>query len=323
MDKTLTIRPPRAVTHDADVLSLVDDWHRAMTLQVESGEISDTTRRAYQVGMDKFLTWWTDNDGGQVDGDTLRRWIADLKRQGRKPNSINTWRAGVRAFFTWAVGAHRLIYNPTLGVKGAKRKGTKRKHKRDALTDTEVRRVLAQPDTSTPEGKRDKAILVLMAYTAARTIELHRADLADLSTQDGRLVLKVQGKGDVESDDLLVLANPAAEAALYDWLAARGNKPGPLFTSLSNRSRGDRLSLRSFRELVKGYYRSAGIQASNKTTHSLRHAAITNAVRHGAPIQKVQSMARHASLDTTMIYFHETDRIDNPAEQFISYDNGK
>ncbi len=37
--------------------------------------------------------------------------------------------------------------------------------------------------------------------------------------------------------------------------------------------------------------------------------------RHGAPAEKMRGMSRHASLDTFMIYHHESDRIDNPAEQ--------
>jgi site-specific recombinase XerD len=39
----------------------------------------------------------------------------------------------------------------------------------------------------------------------------------------------------------------------------------------------------------------------------------------GAPVQKVQSMARHKNIDTTMIYYHEVDRLTNPAEDFINY----
>jgi len=57
----------------------------------------------------------------------------------------------------------------------------------------------------------------------------------------------------------------------------------------------------------------------NKTTHSLRHSAITNAIRNGASPMQVQAMARHSSFDTTLNYVHEVDRIDNPAEDLISY----
>ncbi|MBI5032472.1 MAG: tyrosine-type recombinase/integrase [Chloroflexi bacterium] len=129
-------------------------------------------------------------------------------------------------------------------------------------------------------------------------------------------MLNVRGKGRAEKDEVLVIAHPDAESAMRDWFATRGDDAGALFVSFSNRSRGERLSLRSIRDTVKRYYKSAGVRGYRKTTHSLWHTAITNAVKHGAPVQKVQAMARHANIATTMIYYHETDRVENPAEQF-------
>jgi integrase len=70
--------------------------------------------------------------------------------------------------------------------------------------------------------------------------------------------------------------------------------------------------------IVKGYFQAAGVHG-NKTTHSLHHTAISKAILKGAPVQKVQSMARHKNIDTTMIYYHEVDRLTNPAEDFINY----
>ena len=69
---------------------------------------------------------------------------------------------------------------------------------------------------------------------------------------------------------------------------------------------------------VIAYYRAAGVRG-NKTTHSLRHTAITQVIMKSGSIQKAQSVARHKSVDTTMIYFHEIDRITNPGEAFIDY----
>ena len=83
---------------------------------------------------------------------------------------------------------------------------------------------------------------------------------------------------------------------------------------------GQRLSLRSIRRIVKQAYRLAGVRGEGKTSHSLRHTAITSAIRHGAPLPKVQSMARHANLNTTMIYYHEVDRVEDPAEGYVDYE---
>jgi integrase/recombinase XerC/integrase/recombinase XerD len=57
-----------------------------------------------------------------------------------------------------------------------------------------------------------------------------------------------------------------------------------------------------------------------KTGHSVRHSAITNAIRNGASPMQVQAMARHASFDTTLGYYHEVSRLDDPAEDRVRYD---
>jgi site-specific recombinase XerD len=320
-NKSLTLAEPKTLTEGANVRALARLWLDSLALQVRAGELSDASRRTYQIGLEKFLTW-TDRRKA-VSDDVIREWIADLRDDKRTPTTINTWLAGVRSFFAWAFRNRHLPYNPTNGIHGAKRSGTSKKHRRDALTDREVLRVLDTPNVETPEGKRDAAILAVMAYCAARQSDLQRADLDDLQTIGGRLVLAVRGKGRAEKDEVLVIAHPDAEGALRDWLAARGDEPGALFVSLSNRTRGARLSSRAIRDIVKRHFKNAGVRGDRKTTHSLRHTAITNAVKHGAPVQKVQAMARHANIATTMIYYHETDRVENPAEQFIRYDDEK
>ena len=314
----LTVNQPHFLAQSSDISELVNTWRAALNLRVEAGEMSKNTALAYGRGAAKFMTWCKSSGVSDADPDTFRTWKAALLKYGYKPATVNAWLAGVKSLFAWAVENRRLPYNPVEHIKGASRKGTTKKHVREALTDLEVKRVLAAPDATTKAGKRDLAILSLMVYTAARTVEVNRADLADLRTENGRLVLYVTGKGHVEADAVIVVANHKAENALYDWLAVRGNQPGPLFTSLSDRSRGQRLGLRALRMIVKEYFRIAGVHG-NKTTHSLRHTAISKAILKGAPIQKVQSMARHKNIDTTMIYYHEVDRLTNPAEDFIDY----
>lgn len=296
---------------------LVARWQQDLARLVAAQQLSEPTRYTYEIGVRKFMEWV--NYHGAFTDDLVLRWMGDLSAGGYSPAAINTWLAGVKAFCKWALRKQLIPVDPTAGIKTQQRKGTSRRHAREQLTDLEVRRVLDNPDQS-PARVRSHAILCLMAYTAARQIEVYHADLQDLTTREGKLVLAVLGKGHTEKDELLVITNPELETALHDWLAVRGDKPGPLFTSFSPRNKDGRLSLSAIRRLVKGEYKRAGVRGDKKTTHSLRHTAITNAIRHGAPVQKVQSMARHSKLETTMIYFHEVDRVENPAEDFIQYE---
>jgi integrase/recombinase XerD len=313
----LSVIQPRSLAPTNDLDELLKAWLQALALRVDAGELAPNSALAYRRGAGRFVAWCHASGSQNIEPDSLRSWKAALLGEGKKPATVNAWLAGIKSFFAWAVESRNLPYNPAENVKGATRKGTSKKHARESLTDLEIRRVLAMPDT-TPAGKRDSAILAIMAYTGARTVEVYRADLVNLRTENGRLVLYVTGKGHQEADSIVVLANPKAETAMYNWLAERGDLPGPLFISLSDRSRGQRLGLRALRGIVKQYYKLAGVRG-NKTTHSLRHTAISKAILNGAPVQKVQSMARHKSIDTTMIYYHEVDRLTNPAEDFINY----
>jgi integrase/recombinase XerD len=293
----------------------LEDWRAWLDLRTQAGAISQDTASTYKRGALKFYDWLADQEPNR---DIILEWMAALRTAGSKPAAINAWLGGVRSFFGWATDRNHIPFNPAQGIRGAKRSGTKKQHARQSLTDSEVIRLLKQPDRTTPEGMRDYALLAIHLFTAARGIELYRADIADLQTQSGRMVLMVQGKGGTEKEDPLVLVSEAADA-VRDWLAVHPSGRGALFVSLSDRSRGERLSRSGTREILKRYFRAAGI-VGNKTTHSLRHTAITKALRSGVPITRVsKQLARHASIDTTMIYVHEADRMSDPVEDHIVY----
>lgn len=136
--------------------------------------------------------------------------------------------------------------------------------------------------------------------------------------------MEVQGKGRREADEVVVIPT-SQEHVVRDWLATRSrfasnDNDAPLFVSLSNRTRGKRLTTRAIRAMVKVRFARAGVVGNRKSTHSLRHSAITNAIRHGATPMQVQAMARHTSFDTTLGYFHQEARTANPAEDFIKYE---
>jgi integrase len=130
--------------------------------------------------------------------------------------------------------------------------------------------------------------------------------------------LWVRGKGHKEPDDFVVLPEPAHKA-VRAWLMVRGRTKGPLFLSLSRQNSGERLSTRAIRGMVKKRYEEAGVVGLNKSAHSLRHSAISAAIRNGAEPLQVRAMARHKSYDTTLRYYHELSRTENPAEDFIQY----
>jgi len=307
----------------ATVRELVDKW--LATVREVDGR-SPQTVAAYRKGLQVFTDWLIEagSAGAVTLGDVTPAVVVQFKgwlAERYSVQTVNLRLSAVRSFYRWCVVTERLAVSPADSVRGLARPNA-RQHKREALTNGEVVRVLATCGSDLA-GIRDRAILTLMAYCGLRAVEVHRANIGHLRTQGDRLILKVQGKGRLEADEFVVIPE-SQEGVIRDWLTHRlafrdhGDKD-PLFVSLSNRSRGDRLSRRGVREIVKDRYTAAGVVGQAKSTHSLRHSAITNAIRHGATPMQVQAMARHTSFDTTLGYFHQEARTSNPAEDAIDY----
>ena len=301
--------------------ALIEDWLRWCK---DAEDASEATLTAYRKSLRVFRNWLVHIGPGLVMPETVIAFKAHLQER-YKPQTINLRLSAVRSFYRWMVITGKLRVSPASEVKGAKRPNSKR-HKRDALSNGEVLAVLETCDDG-PIGIRDRAILVLMAYCALRTIEVHRANIGNLKTGNDRLILEVQGKGRREADEVAVIPR-SQEPAIRAWVALRMVFPrhsegDPLFVSMSNRNAGGRLSTRAIRWIVKERYRRAGVAGKRKTSHSLRHSAITNAIRHGAQPLQVKALARHGSFDTSLIYFHEEARTANPAEDLITYEGGR
>ena len=239
----------------------------------------------------------------------------DLKASGLKPTTVQNYITATRIFFKWTA-QEGLYPNIAEHVKGAK---LDKNHKKDYLTSRQAKEVLAGVQTDSEEGLRNYAILSLMVTGGLRTIEVSRADVEDLRTVGESTVLYIQGKGREEKTEYIKISAPV-EKAIRSYLKARENveEGQPLFTSTSNNSKGKRVTTRTVSGVVKTALRNAGYDSARLTAHSLRHTAITLALLAGREITEVQQFARHANLNTTMIYNHALDQAKNGCSDAIS-----
>ena len=68
---------------------------------------------------------------------------------------------------------------------------------------------------------------------------------------------------------------------------------------------------------MKEALRRIDLDSSRLTAHSLRHTAVTLAVSGGASLQQAQAMARHSDPRTTLVYFHNLDRVKDGVEKYV------
>jgi len=277
-------------------------------------DAADSTRKTYQRSLRQFSLWLTETGKELLN---LRRGdILEYKKalSERSPYTISTYITAVRRLFEW-LEAERIYPNVAKGVRGAKKA---RGYRKDCLTVPQIREALESFDRSSLEGLRDFALFNLLVRTGLRTIEISRAQVGDLRQESGEAVLWIQGKGRDEKDDFVLLTEEALRP-IWEWLSACGKveETAPLFSSLSPRNHGEELTTRSISRIVKETLRRIALDSSRLTAHSLRHTAVTLAVSGGASLQQAQAMARHSDPRTTMVYFHNLDRVRDGAEKCI------
>ena len=120
-------------------------------------------------------------------------------------------------------------------------------------------------------------------------------------------------------DAYVKLSEPVYQA-IQAYLSERGKvKPNePLFVSESHRNAGKRLTTRTVSGVCKQAMKKAGYDSSRLTAHSLRHSAVTLALQAGMSLTDVQQFARHSSINVTMIYNHDLNRLKSMCESAIT-----
>ena len=134
-------------------------------------------------------------------------------------------------------------------------------------------------------------------------------------------MLFILGKGRDEKSEYVKIMGPVEDAIMdyMEQVPPEIRKPGnPLFVSLSNNSRCNRLTERSVSRICKNALKGAGYDSDRLTAHSLRHTAVTLSLIGGMSLQEAQQFARHANMATTQIYAHNLDRAKNKCEETIA-----
>ena len=167
------------------------------------------------------------------------------------------------------------------------------------LSPEEVTRVLAAPDRSTPTGRRDYAILLLLARLGLRAGEIVSLELDDIRWRTAEIV--VRGKGRIV--DQLPLLRDIGEALAAYLLEDRDVSAS---RRIFLRIWAPRIGLTgpaAVGHIVRLALARAGIRRSGRgAAHLFRHGLATKMIRHGASLSEISEVLRHRSQMTTSIY---------------------
>ena len=115
------------------------------------------------------------------------------------------------------------------------------------------------------------------------------------------------------------IAEPV-EAAIRKYLMVRGetDSSAPLFSSISNRNSGGRMTTRSISRVAKNHLIEIDLKSDRLTAHSLRHTAATLNLLNGGTVEETKQLLGHANINTTLIYSHALERAKNDSESRIA-----
>jgi integrase/recombinase XerD len=266
-------------------------------VQVEKG-LSRHTVSSYANDLKRLNTWAARHrkDIKDLTRQELRKWIADLSREGLSPQSVARAVSAARGFFKFLMLDGHIMNQPTEDLDTPQRF----MHLPRFLTEDEINRLLAAPDIATEPGIRDRAILEMMYAAGLRVSELLSLKQTDLDVLSGLVVC--HGKGSKQR------RVPIGKSAIH-WVqryaavqAGYGKPASPYFFS----HRGKPLTRHFVWAMIKRYAKQIGVEGISP--HTLRHSFATHLLQRGADSRSVQALLGHSDISTTQIYTHITDR---------------
>jgi integrase/recombinase XerD len=223
--------------------------------------------------------------------------LEHLGKHGVESRSAARKLSCLRGFYRWLLLDKRIERDPTINLDSP----SSWKVLPKSLAQSEVSEMLERASLAADSAEadaislRDRAVLELLYAGGLRVSELTGLNVADLSLDAGRVL--VRGKGDKER---IVPLGRAAIEAIEKYLAhdrpelqRKGRAAGRLFLS----SRGEPLTRQWIWHLVKS-------TDSHASPHMLRHSCATHMVERGADLRTVQTLLGHADIATTQVYTH-------------------
>lgn len=276
-------------------------------LEIEKGR-SILTVRNYDHYLQDFASFAKTKNietPEKIDLELIKQYRLGLNRTNISKNTQNYYLIALRSFLKF------LAKNDIQTLAAEKIELAKTdEHQITFLNTEELEELIAKPDLTTPQGRRDKAILDLLFSTGLRVSELCGLKITDINLE--RFEFSIKGKG---GKIRVVFLDLESKQSLQNYLKYRTDKSEYLFVSYGHtneekiqvQDEDKPMTPRSVQRMIQKYSHQAGI-TKQVTPHVLRHSFATDLLMGGADIRAVQALLGHSSITTTQIYTHVTDQ---------------
>ncbi|BDI31100.1 tyrosine recombinase XerD [Capsulimonas corticalis] len=261
--------------------------------------LSPHTLTAYDNDLRQFIDFLAARriaDPRLIQTEDAAAFIAIHRKGGVAPATIKRRLSALRMFAQFLVREEARADDFTLTLDPGKSRSARLPK---TLSVREMERLLVAPEETTPEGRRDGAMLELMYGSGLRVSELValKTDALDLRAE----LVRPLGKGNKERQ---IPLTPQARLRIESYLKdARpklmGSKAPSPFLFVTDQ--GTCMTREHFYTRIQEHGRAAGI-LQPVTPHMLRHSFATHLLAGGADVRAIQEMMGHASVETTQRY---------------------
>jgi integrase/recombinase XerC len=288
---------------------MLEDLRAFLKYLALNRNVSPHTVRAYESDLRQFLGHVAEERGvarrdlepASLDRAAIGRFLGRTHARGQSRATSARKLSAVRTFLRYLRREELIDGDPAALVPTPKREVRMPAH----LSEDEMGRLMEQPDTDDPLGRRDRAILELFYASGLRLSELAGLDMDDVNPS--AKMVRVLGKG---GKPRLVPFNRPAASAIRTYLkdreqlvrespASGGRRRDPLFVNY----RGTRLTTRSIDRLIRRYV-AAFSARPGISPHALRHSFATHLLQRGADLRVIQELLGHSRISTTERYTH-------------------
>jgi integrase/recombinase XerD len=261
-------------------------------------QLAVNTLESYRRDLLIWAAWQAGERGGDLLAarrEAVQSFLAAQSEQA-KAATLARRMASIRKFYRYWQQNGRISHDPTADLHSPQRVRPLPK----AISEAAIEVLLAAPDTETPAGLRDRAMLELMYATGLRVSELVTLPVEAIHLRE-RFIQVLAGKGGKQR---LVPMGEEASA----WLGRYLREARTMLAGSGARDfafvnqRGEPLTRQGFWFIIKQYAAAAGIAREQLTPHALRHSFATHLLNHGADLRVVQMLLGHSDITTTQIY---------------------
>ncbi len=258
-------------------------------------QASQNTLASYQRDLIQFNNYF-EKQGKKIfdlTKEDMKEYVNHLISDGKSNSTISRSAASIKSLYRYLINKKLAEVNIADDVKLPK---VDRKEPM-ILTDSEIEKLLEQPDTNELKGQRDKTMLEILYATGIRVTELISLKVDDVNLTNG--FIKVKKKNSERHIPLGKLSLKCLKEYMDKVrpLLIRSEEEKTLFINTN----GQKMTRQGYWKILKQYKEQAKID-KEITPHTIRHSFAVHMLENGAEIKTVQELLGHTDVASTMLY---------------------